>query len=89
MKPRRDLTLSLLMSYTYGAPSKARNLTSCIYIYIYMDENFAGDFASRTVHLVNIFVKTNKHTNYSFSLLIIYGSSYMILLYIAIIRERC
>jgi hypothetical protein len=28
------LTLSLLMSYIYGAPSKARNLTS----YIYMDE---------------------------------------------------
>jgi hypothetical protein len=29
------LTLSLLMSYIYGAPSKARNLT-CIYIYIWM-----------------------------------------------------
>jgi hypothetical protein len=28
------LTLSLLMSYLCGAPSKARNLT---YIYIYMD----------------------------------------------------
>jgi hypothetical protein len=26
------LTLSLLMSYKYGAPSKARNLTSYIYI---------------------------------------------------------
>jgi hypothetical protein len=25
------LTLSLLMSYIYGAPIKARNLTSCIY----------------------------------------------------------
>jgi uncharacterized MAPEG superfamily protein len=25
------LTLSLLMSYIYGAPSKAINLTSCIY----------------------------------------------------------
>jgi hypothetical protein len=25
------LTLSLLMSYIYGAPSKARNVTSCIY----------------------------------------------------------
>jgi hypothetical protein len=26
-----ELTLSLLMSYIYGAPSKARNLTSYIY----------------------------------------------------------
>jgi hypothetical protein len=26
-----QLTLSLLMSYIYGAPSTARNLTSCIY----------------------------------------------------------
>jgi hypothetical protein len=38
------LTLSLLMSYIYGAPSKARNLTS--YIYIYMDDIFSVDFAS-------------------------------------------
>jgi hypothetical protein len=28
------LTLSLLMSYIYGAPRKARNLI-CVYIYIY------------------------------------------------------
>jgi hypothetical protein len=36
------LTLSLLMSHIYGAPSKATNLTSCacVYIYIYMDEIF-------------------------------------------------
>jgi hypothetical protein len=40
----RPLTFSLLMSYIYGTPSKARNLTS--YIYIYMDEIFSGDFAS-------------------------------------------
>jgi hypothetical protein len=33
-------------------------------------------------------VKTNKYTNYSFSLLIMYGSSYMVRYYIAIIRER-
>jgi hypothetical protein len=32
--------------------------------------------------------KTNKHTNYSFSLLIMYGSSYMFRHYIAILRER-
>jgi hypothetical protein len=37
----RYLTLSLLTSYIYGAPSKARNLT---YIYIYMDENFYWGF---------------------------------------------
>jgi hypothetical protein len=35
------LTLSLLMSYIYGAPSKARNLTSYIY-----GRDFTGDFAS-------------------------------------------
>jgi hypothetical protein len=32
--------------------------------------------------------KTNKHTNYSFSLLIMYGSSYMFQHYIAIPREH-
>src|SRR5215468_10160374 len=32
--------------------------------------------------------KTNKYTNYSFSLLIMYGSSYMFRNYIAIFRER-
>src|SRR5215510_5286297 len=32
--------------------------------------------------------KTNKYTNYSFSLLIMYGSSYMFRPYIAIFRER-
>jgi hypothetical protein len=31
-----ELTHSLLMSYIYGAPSKARNLTSCVCIYIYI-----------------------------------------------------
>jgi hypothetical protein len=33
-------------------------------------------------------LKTNKYTNYSFSLLITYGSSYMFRHYIAIFRER-
>jgi hypothetical protein len=33
-------------------------------------------------------LKTNKYTNYSFSLLIMYGSSYMFWHYIAIFRER-
>jgi hypothetical protein len=32
--------------------------------------------------------KTNTYTNYSFSLLIMYGSSYMFRHYIAIFRER-
>jgi hypothetical protein len=53
-----------------------------------MDEIFTGDFASWTVHFVNICVKTNKYTNYSFSLLIMYGSSYMFRHYFAILRER-
>jgi hypothetical protein len=33
-------------------------------------------------------MKNNKYTNYSFSLLIMYGSSYMFRHYIAIFRER-
>jgi hypothetical protein len=33
-------------------------------------------------------VKTNKCTNYLFSLLIMYGSSYMLRCYIAILRKR-
>jgi hypothetical protein len=44
------------MSYIYGAPSKARSLTS----YVYMDEIFARDFASWTVHFVNIRVKNQQ-----------------------------
>jgi hypothetical protein len=31
--------------------------------------------------------KTNKYNNYSFSLLIIYGISYMFRFYVAILRE--
>jgi hypothetical protein len=48
------------------------------------------NFASWTVHFVNTVYawKTNKYTNYSFSLLIMYGSSYMFRHYIAIFRER-
>src|SRR5215510_13370424 len=34
------LTLRLLMSYIYGAPSKARNF-NVVYIYIYMDLRLA------------------------------------------------
>src|SRR5215510_15603747 len=37
---------------------------------------------------VKICVKTNKYTNYSFSLLNMYGSSYIFRHYIAILRER-
>jgi hypothetical protein len=54
------LNLNLLTSYIYGSPSKNRNLTSYIYIYIYMDEIFTGDFASWTVHFVNICVKNQQ-----------------------------
>jgi hypothetical protein len=32
--------------------------------------------------------KTNKYNNYSFGLLMMYGSSYMFRHYIAILRER-
>jgi hypothetical protein len=37
---RLVLTLSLLMSYIYGAPCKAKNL-NIVYIYIYMDLRLA------------------------------------------------
>jgi hypothetical protein len=40
------------------------------------------------VYFVYIFVKTNKYTNYSFSLLIMYGSSYMFRHYTAILSEH-
>jgi hypothetical protein len=83
------LTVSLPMSYIYGALSKARNLTSYIYIYIYIwTRYFTGDFVSRTVHFVIYAWKPQKYTNYLFSLLIMYGSSYMLRHCIAIIRER-
>jgi hypothetical protein len=52
------------------------------------DEIFSGDFAASTVHFVNIYAKTNKYSNYSFSLLFVYGSCYMFWHYIAILRER-
>jgi hypothetical protein len=67
------LTLRLLMSYIYGAPSKARNLKSYIY---------GRDFLLRILLLEQCISliyawKTNKYTNFSFNLLIMYGSSYM------------
>jgi hypothetical protein len=36
----------------------------------------------------NMRKKTNKYTNYSFSLLIMYGSSYMFWHYVSILSER-
>jgi hypothetical protein len=54
------LTLSLLMSYIYGAPSKARNLTYIyIYIYIYIDEIYIVDFYMRQMLLyIKLLIKT-------------------------------
>jgi hypothetical protein len=79
-----SLTLSLLMSYIYGAPSKARNLTSYIY-----GRNFLLGILLLEPCISLIYTwKPNKYTNYSFSLLIMYGSSYMFRHYIAICRER-
>jgi hypothetical protein len=60
------LTLSLLMSYIYGAPSKARNLTSYIY-----GRDFLLKILLLEPRISLIYAwKTNKYTNYSFSLLI-------------------
>jgi hypothetical protein len=81
------LTLSLLMSYNYiyGAPSKSRYLT---YIYIYGRDFLLGILLLEPCISLIYAWKTKKYTNYSFSLLITYGSSYMFRHYISIIRER-
>jgi hypothetical protein len=50
---------------------------------------FSGDFASWTVHFVNMCICVkNQEMQHSFSLLIMYGSYYMFRHYIAIFRER-
>jgi hypothetical protein len=50
---------------------------------------FTGDFASWTLHFVNIRVKNQQiHHLFLFSLLIMYGRSYMCRHYIVIFRER-
>jgi hypothetical protein len=51
-------------------------------------EIFTGDFASWTVHFLIYAWKINKFNNCSFSLLIMYGISYMFRHYIAILREH-
>jgi hypothetical protein len=75
------LTLSLLMSYIYGAPSKATNLM------LYGRGFLLGILLLEMCVLLIYAWKINKYTNYFFSLLIMYGSSYMFRHYIAIIRE--
>jgi hypothetical protein len=72
------------MSYIYGAPSKARNLT----LYVYGWDFLLGILLLEPCILLLYVWKTNKYTNYSFSLLIMYGSYYMFQHYIAILRER-
>jgi hypothetical protein len=56
----------------------------------YLTRFFTVDFASWTVYFVNICVKNQQlqYNNYWFSLLIIYGISYMFRHYIAILKER-
>jgi hypothetical protein len=68
------LTISLLMLY--------------IYIYIYGRDILLGILLLEPCILLIYALKTNQYTNYSFSLLIIYGSSYMFRHYIFILRER-
>jgi hypothetical protein len=52
-----------------------------------MDETFYWGFCILNRAFCKYMLeKTNKYTNYSFSLLITYGSSYMFRNYIAIIR---
>jgi hypothetical protein len=53
----------------------------------YLTRFFTGDFASWTLNFVNICVK-NQQMQQLFSLLIMYGISYMFWYYIAILRER-
>ena len=77
-------TLSLLMPYIYGAPSTARNLAS----YIYGRDILLGILLLEPCISLICVLKPNKYTNYPFSLLIMYGSSYMFRHYIAILGER-
>jgi hypothetical protein len=72
------------MSYIYGAPSKARNLTS----YIHGRDFLLGILLLEPCISLIYAWKTNKYSNYSFSLLILYGSSYMFRNYNAIFMER-
>jgi hypothetical protein len=77
------LTFSLLMSHMYGAPSKARNLK-----YIYGRDFLLGILLLEPCISLIYALKTNRYTNYSFSLLIMHGSAYIFRHYIAIPRER-
>jgi hypothetical protein len=77
-------TLSRRTNYIYTNPStpelnpsEQRSLTRI----------FTGDFASWTVHFVNICVKSQQMQQLFFQF-IIYGGSYMFRHYIAIFRER-
>jgi hypothetical protein len=72
------------MSYIYGASSKARNLMS----YIYGRDILLGILFLEPYTSLIYEWKTNKYNNYSLSLLIVYGRSYMIWYYIAITRKR-
>jgi hypothetical protein len=72
------------MSYIYGATSKARNLTA----YMYGRDILLGILLLEPCISLIYAWKTNKYTYDSFSLLIIYGSSYIFRHYIAILRER-
>jgi hypothetical protein len=65
------------------APSKARNLT-----YIYGRDFLLGILLLEPYISLIYAWKTNKYTNYSFILIIMYGSSYMFRHYIVILRER-
>jgi hypothetical protein len=91
------LTLSLLLSYIYGAPSKARYLTYIyiyihtyiyIYIHIYGRDLLLGILLLEPCISLIYAWKTNKYTNYTFSWLIMYGIPDMLRHYIAIRRER-
>jgi hypothetical protein len=64
------LTLSLLMTYIHGAPTKATNLMS----YIYGRDFLLGILLLEPGTSLIYAWKTNKYTNYSFSLLVMYGS---------------
>ena len=81
-----EIPEGLMNNPVYGAPSRARNLTSYLYIYGW---NFLLGILLLEPCISLIYAwKTNKYTNYLFSLLIMYGSYYMFRHYITIFRER-
>jgi hypothetical protein len=73
-----------------------KNIVISLYVFVTVDptvtsfdtETRSKDFASWTVHFVNIYVKNQQMLQLLFNLLVMYGGSNMFRHCIAILRER-